>query len=94
MNRITEKNLLNLVEHLNRITDSPLESYAKDSKGKMKSNIGNYHLDWAYGGVCLRRMHNESGGVSTPISSGYVSKRELYYLIHAYLNGYCEGKGI
>jgi hypothetical protein len=82
MNRITEKQLQAVVDRLNRITGSPLEPYI----GR-EAQIGCYHLSHAYGGVCLHRMHNESGGVSSPLSTGHVSKRELLGLLHAYING-------
>jgi hypothetical protein len=84
--RITEKQLQAVVDRLNRITGSPLEPYAKVD-GAYAAQVGNYHLSHAYGGVCLHRMHNESGGVSSPLSTGHVSKRELLGLLHAYING-------
>jgi hypothetical protein len=86
MNRITEKQLQSVVDRLNRITGSPLEPYAKVDD-KYVAQIGCYHLSHAYGGVCLHRMHNESGGVSSPLSTGHITKRELLGLIHAYING-------
>ena len=86
MNRITEKQLQAVVDRLNRITGSPLEPYAKVG-GAYAAQVGNYHLSHAYGGVCLHRMHNEGGGVSSPLSTGHVSKRELLGLLYAYVNG-------
>lgn len=88
--RITDKDLEAVVARINRITESPSESYSKTEDGKLKANIGNYHLSYAYGGVSLHRMNNESGGVTTPISSGHVTKRELYSLMQAYINGLTE----
>lgn len=82
MNRITESQLQAVVDRLNRVTGSPMAPYVDG-----KAQIGNYHLSHAYGGVCLHRMHNEGGGVSSPLSIGHVTKRELYGLIHAYLSG-------
>lgn len=90
--RITNKDLENLCARLNRITNSPLESYTKSPEGKFKANIGNYHISYAYGGADLHRMNNEGGGVTTPINCGHVPKKELYKLIHAYINGLTEGK--
>jgi hypothetical protein len=86
MNRVTEKQLQAVVDRLNRITGSPLEPYTKEGD-KYTAQVGNYHLSHAYGGVCLHRMHNEGGGVSSPLSTGHVSKRELLGLLHAYING-------
>lgn len=87
MRSITKKDLEAVVNRINLITNSPLESYTKTKDGKFKANIGNYHLSGAYGGWCLHRMQNVGGGISTPINSGYVSKRELYSLMQAYING-------
>lgn len=85
--RITNKDLEAVVNRINDITNSPKESYVKNADGKFIAQIDNYHLSFAYGGVSLQRMHNISGGVSTPINSGHVSKRELYNLMQAYING-------
>jgi hypothetical protein len=82
MNRVTEKQLQAVVDRLNRITGSPLEPYV----GR-EAQIGNYHLSHAYGGVCLHRMYNEGGGVTSPLSTGHISKRELLGLLHAFING-------
>ena len=82
MNRITESQLQAVVDRLNRITGSPLAPYVNG-----KAQIGNYHLSHAYGGVCLHRMHNEGGGVSSPLSTGHITKRELLGLMHAYISG-------
>jgi hypothetical protein len=82
MQRITESHLQAKIDRLNRITGSPAESYTDG-----KANIGNYHLSHAYGGVCLHRMHNSGGGVSSPLSTGHVSKRELAGLLSAFIAG-------
>ena len=86
MNRITEKHLQAVVDRLNRITGSPSEPYTLKN-GRMAANIGNYHLSHAYGGVCLHRMHNEGGGVSSPLSCGHTTKRELAGLMYAFIAG-------
>jgi hypothetical protein len=82
MQRITEAHLQAKVDRLNRVTGSPAEPYTNG-----KANIGNYHLSHAYGGVCLHRMHNDGGGVSSPLSIGHVTKRELAGLLSAYIEG-------
>jgi hypothetical protein len=82
MNRVTEKQLQSVVDRLNRITASPAAPYIDG-----KAQIGNYHLSHAYGGVCLHRMHNENGGVSSPLSTGHITKRELLGLLYAFING-------
>ena len=90
MERITEKQLEAVVERINRMTGSPLASYTKQADGSLKANIGNYHLDYAYGSVGLVRMHNESGGVESIISLD--TKRGLYNRMHAYCAGLSQGK--
>lgn len=87
MQRITEKDLEAVVKRINVITGMPLTPYTRDEHGKCTANIGNYHLSHAYGGVTLHRMHSQGGGVSTPLQCGYVPKRELYQLMHAFLRG-------
>jgi hypothetical protein len=84
--RITMSDLKAVVARINRITNSPLEPWTREN-GKSVANIGCYHLSGAYGGWCLHRMDNVGGGVSCPINSDYVSKRELYNLIHAFIRG-------
>lgn len=85
--RITEAHLQAIVDRLNRLTNSPLEPYSKGEDGRLLANVGNYHLSHAYGGVALHRMANESGGVSTPLYTGYVSKRELSERLFAFIYG-------
>lgn len=87
MKPIKKSDLESLIEGLNKITDSPAETYSKDSQGKFVANVGNYHLSGAYGGWKLERIVNTSGGVQDVLSCGYTTKRDLYYLIHAYLRG-------
>lgn len=86
MQRITMKDLESVVNRINLVTKSPLIAYVKEGT-RYVGQVGHYHLSGAYGGWCLHRMDNKSGGITTPINSGYVSKRELYNLMHAYLRG-------
>jgi len=90
MDRITDKQLEAVVEQLNRATNSPLASWTKTPTGT-KANIGNYHLDYAYGYVSLNRMHNTGGGVARILPGG--TKRELYHQLHAFLAGVAAKKG-
>lgn len=91
--RITEKQLRALVDRLNRETGSPLEAYTKGDNGRYHANIGNYHLDCAYSGFTLARMVNESGGITHPIGWGrYFTKRELWFVLQAFMDGIEEGK--
>ena len=89
MERITIKHLRALADTLNRMTNSPSEPWGRVD-GRNVANIGNYHISQAYGGFCVHRMANESGGVTTPISYGHIPARDLYNRIHAYMNGLRE----
>lgn len=82
MNRITDKHLQVKIDRLNKFTGSPAAPYIDG-----KAEIGNFHLSHAYGGVCLHRMYNDGGGVTSPLSTGYITKRELAGLLDAYLAG-------
>lgn len=84
--RGTIKHLEAIVDRINRITQSPLASYKKVDE-KYVAQIGNYHLDGAYGGYALHRMHNESGGVTDVLQVGHVPKPELQRLLFAYIRG-------
>lgn len=87
MNKITEKQLKDLVTRINILTDSPLEPWSKDTDGKLRADVRNYHLDWAYGGVALRRMDTVGGGISDVLGTGFSTKRELYNQLHAFIRG-------
>jgi len=82
MQRITDKHLQAKIDRLNKMTGSPATPYADG-----KAQIGNYHLSHAYGGVCLHRMYNEGGGVTSPLSIGHIPKRELAGLLDAFMAG-------
>lgn len=92
MNRITRKNLDACVDMLNRMTNSPPESYV-EVDGRWKAQPGNFHISGAYGGYALHRMCNEGGGVSDVFNSGHMKARELYELIHAFRRGIEFSKG-
>ena len=82
MQRITDKHLDAIVDRLNSITNSPVVPYVNGV-----AQVGNYHISHAYGGVCLHRMYNDAGGVSSPLSTGHISKRELAGLLHSFIAG-------
>ena len=84
MQRITDKDLDQLATYLNQITDSPIEYRNKETG---KSNSGHYTISHAYGGVCLHRISNASGGCSTPLVHGHIPKRELFENMHAFIKG-------
>lgn len=84
--RITDKHLQALRNRINIITGSPME-YMTTIDGKRTINVGHYHISGAYGGVCLHRTINESGGVTCPIGMGHVPKRDLYNRMVAFIAG-------
>jgi hypothetical protein len=87
MERIREVDLENLAEIINKKTGNPLTPYKKDETGKFSAQIGNYHLDYAYGGVALEQMVNIHGGVNSVFGCGYVTKRDLYNRMQAFIAG-------
>lgn len=84
--RITRRDLEAVVARINRATDSPEVSYVREGD-RFTAQIGNYHLDGAYGGWALSRMMNEGGGVTDVFRSGHMPKRELYNRMQAFLDG-------
>ena len=86
MNRITTKQLQAICDRINRVTNSPMEPWTRID-GQLTANIGNYHLDGAYGGYALEQMVNESGGVRSVFGCGHIPKRELADRMYAFLAG-------
>jgi hypothetical protein len=84
--RTSIKTLKYLVNQINSLTGSPVTPYTR-AGDKMTANIGNYHLSQAYGGVCVHRMENESGGCITPIWSGHGTKKEAEMKLRAFICG-------
>lgn len=93
MNHITQKDLEYLVDRINMLTISPIATCTKDAiTEQFHWNPGNYHLDYAYGGVKLVQTCNEHGGISTISTGGYGTKRELYNWMQAFLAGIEKGR--
>lgn len=93
MTKITISQLERLVANLNRETNNPIDTYTRQADGTYKANLGNYHLDSAYGGWRLVQMASDGGGVRDVLHTGYRSKRELYDLVFAYRYGINQSKG-
>jgi hypothetical protein len=85
--RISIKDLQAVCDRINRATGSPMKPYERDAADRLIAQIGNYHLDQAYGGVSLVRMVNEGGGISNVLGWGHLTKRDLYERIHAFIRG-------
>jgi hypothetical protein len=86
MTRITRKMLESRIEYINTVLGTPLTPYTKTDSG-FSANIGNLHLSQAYGGYCVHEMHNDAGGVSTPIWAGHIPARDAYGRMCAFVNG-------
>lgn len=86
MNRITRSFLEAKAATINSMRGAPAEPY-RTVNGKAVANVGNYHISGAYGGYCLHRMCNESGGVSDVFSCGHIPARQLAALMSAYTAG-------
>lgn len=87
MERITVKHLNALVARINRELGMPVEPWTpRDAEGKIHANIGNYHLDGAYGGWALEQMVSDGGATRRVIDRG--TARELYNAMFAFIAGY------
>lgn len=85
-NRINQADLEAVVERINHATKQPLTSYiTKD--GQHLPQKGNYHLDYAYGGVALHQMCDDKSGAIRDIFHGHYKKSELYERMHSLLKG-------
>jgi hypothetical protein len=82
--RITLKQIEAVIDWLNTELNRPLKPY-ENIDGKLKAQIGNFHLYQAYGAFGLHEMRNENGGVRETIGLG--TKKELFNSIHRLLDG-------
>jgi len=87
MHRITKADLQLRIDTLNEITGQPMEPWnpVRREDGGLAANVGNYHLDWVYGGVLVDQMHNVNGAVVDIIHRG--TKRETYDRLGALIQG-------
>ena len=83
--RITEKTLQLRIDRLNELTGNPIKTYSQINERKYIPNIGNFHLDFAYGGGALVQVTNKQGGVTGILSRS--TKRELLGKLNAYIAG-------
>jgi len=84
---VTKQMLQDKIDYLNYVTNSPDTPYTRDDSGKLSANIGCFTLYQAYGEVGLHRMVNEGGGITDRHIYGLHSKKELYALLSAFING-------
>lgn len=88
VDRITNENLERLCAIINKETGSPLEMFNRGGKNRSAMNVNHFHVDHAYGGVKLCRITSAEGGEINVLQTGYLAKRDLYELMHAFLRGY------
>ncbi len=85
---ITKIMLTEQVERLNVLTSNPLTPWTLVKTGReVTANIGNYSLDWAYGGVQLQQVCTESGGITHPLNTGYATKKVCFDAIYDFIIG-------
>lgn len=87
MDRITTPKLLAMVNKINKLTKSPRDQFTRRD-GKLVHNVGNYQLDFAYGGVALHRVLCEKGSIKDVFSMGHATKREIFKAMLAFIEGY------
>lgn len=86
MARITQKDLEGLCDVINDALGNERKPYGEPTAKGCNPNPNVYHLDYAYGGVKLVKMMDKGTGVRD-IFSGYVTKKELYDEMRAYIEG-------
>lgn len=90
--RITMKQLEKLCNRINKVAGTPLTYCDKVGQMPFKANIGHFHIDAAYSGVRLVQTCNEGDGIRS--FTGYLTKRELFYAMHAFIEGLLQKESI
>ncbi len=86
-NRVTQKDIEQLAMAINNATNSPTTYFTVQTDGTRPANIGHHYIAGAFGGVRLERINSTGGGTYDACETGYVTKRELYAAMRAYLAG-------
>lgn len=82
--RTSLKEVRLLIKTLNEATGNPVDPWVRTEK-KFEAQIGNYHIDAAYGGFSLYQMSDKGGGCRDVSTRG--TKKELATFIRAMLKG-------
>lgn len=86
--RVTKQDLENKISRINDALGTANEPYAgRDENGNLIVNAGCVYLSSAYGGYCLEQMC-KSGGCTSFLPTGYVSKKELFNAISYWFAGW------
>ncbi len=81
MKRITAKKVEEAVDYLNEIT-----------RLAGNKNAGNYRLSQAYSGYSLHLYSKKNCGCADVFRCGHIPAKELYYRIHAFIDGFCAAE--
>ena len=94
MNRVTDKDLQNIVARINTMTGSPAEAWGKLRAAATGSgwNVGNYHIASGYGGWKLERVTKSDGCTQDVLGMGYSPRRELRDAMFAFISGWYAAK--
>jgi hypothetical protein len=87
MQRVSEQDLQRQCDLLNKHFGFASEPYTKDPAGNYKPNPGVFHLAGAYGGWKLEAMGENGTGTRDVLGAGYLPKRALLELMHAFRYG-------
>jgi hypothetical protein len=95
--RTTQMELESQASTLNRLAGfDDNEPLWQREGNENKATVGMFYIDAAYGGVTLKRIVSDSGGVTDVFRSGHMPKRELADRMRAYMDGiefgYEEGR--
>ena len=91
-NRITNQDLQDCCNTLNRGCGYALEPHGTDEDGKYKPNPNVYHVSGAYGGVALDQMMPEGSGTRRVSCDGFDTKRKLYSFMLGMIAGFDANK--
>lgn len=85
--KLTKRDRLDaMVLRLNQRLGLPIEPWFQNVTGGNRANIGNIHLDSAYGGLKLEQMMNDAGGVRTVGSDLRHTPKEMAMVLRAMLD--------
>lgn len=87
MERITKRDLNNLVDRINQVAGTPTFPVLGTAW-----QVGNYCLEWAYGGVKLAQITGLSGSTRDISQSGFTTKKQLHAELRSFLSGLSTGK--
>ena len=83
--RVTDKQLEELITHLNEITGNPTQAWIYPEDGRNYSQPGTYTLGGAYGMVRLERIVSNGGSIED--LSGFMYRPALATFIKAMIMG-------